>query len=147
MKEEISDTTLNRAEIQGYLGCNPEFFYRSRKKRGMKLSVVTFRFRNGWRQVRQWHRVTVWPEEILRFFEQNRISKGDLVRVSGYLRTDRWYNDGITCYSTDVIVDSCGLCVPVPAEQNKELSATCRPLSSSVQDAQYANTIIDHIID
>lgn len=50
-----------------------------------------------------WHNCTAWrkPAEIISKY----VSKGDQIYIEGKLKTRSWEKDGITRYSTDIVVD------------------------------------------
>ncbi len=98
--------TLNRAQIIGYLGRDPEVRYTSTGKPYTTFSVAVSRRwkdRDGnAKEDTDWFNIEAWGKlgEIC----QQYLSKGRLVYLEGPLRTDRYEHDGQTRYFTKIIV-------------------------------------------
>jgi single-strand DNA-binding protein len=98
--------SLNKAQIIGNLGSDPEVRSTSSGTRVATLSVATNR---SWTddQGRQhdeveWHRVTLW--ERLAEVAEEYLAKGDRVYVEGRLTTDKWEgDDGVTRQRTKIV--------------------------------------------
>jgi len=98
---------LNRVELIGNLGADPEIRYTRHGMPVAHLSLATnetWTDREGTRQERVlWHRVEVWGE-MARTMEQHA-RKGQLVFVEGALRYNEWTDrDGRTRVSASVAV-------------------------------------------
>ncbi len=78
---------INRVQIMGYLGADPEPLTSKKGKPYVKLSLSTHfnkRLEGGERETTTtWHRVTVWGKNAERCRE--RLQKGSPLFVEGYL--------------------------------------------------------------
>ena len=94
--------TLNRAEIIGYLGQDPELRNTQSGKSVVTLSVATsYKPKDGEEQT-EWHRVTVWGKSADNC--DKYLKKGSLVYVDGRLQTRKWEDDkGVTRYTTEIV--------------------------------------------
>jgi len=93
--------SLNKAEIIGHLGQNPELRYTGSGKAVCNFSVATNQYD---RDEPEWHNCTAWGDlgEIV----NEHLSKGERVFVEGSLRTRQWEDsDGRTRYSTEIHAD------------------------------------------
>lgn len=92
--------TLNEVNLIGRLGADPEAFDLKSGDRGANFSVAT---QDGKEAPTEWHRCVAFAERaetILKY-----VRKGDLVYVSGSLRTRKYEDrEGIERYSTQVTV-------------------------------------------
>ena len=97
--------SLNKAQIIGNLGADPEVRSTSGGTRVATLSVATSRSwtsRSGERQERtEWHRVVCW--ERLAEICERYLSKGDRVYIEGRIEYRQWEGqDGQTRYTTEI---------------------------------------------
>ena len=98
--------SLNKVQIIGNLGQDPEVKYGSSGKAFCKLSVATtdkWKDKDGNDQeFTEWHRVAVFgktAENVGQYLE-----KGRSVYVEGYLRTHKWEDkEGVERWSTEVM--------------------------------------------
>lgn len=100
--------SLNRVELIGNLGSDPESRSTSGGKEVVNLTLATsesWKDRDGNRQERtEWHRVVIWNESIGRVASQY-LRKGSKCYISGQLQTRKWTdNSGQDRYSTEVVV-------------------------------------------
>lgn len=98
--------SLNRVELIGRLGDDPDLRYTGEGTAVANLSIATDESytRNDGTEVDQteWHDVTVFGRQAETVSEYT--SKGDQVYVEGNLETSQYEDrDGITRYSTDII--------------------------------------------
>lgn len=102
----MSASSLNRAEIIGNLGQDPEVRSTSSGTRVATLSVATNRSwtdRDGTERTdTNWHRAVLW--ERLAEVAEEYLSKGDRVYVEGRIQYRQWEgDDGETRYSTEIV--------------------------------------------
>lgn len=103
------ETTMNKVELTGYVGKNPEIKTLSNGKTMVSLSVATsesYKNQNGeWISNTTWHNVVMWKDFDASAKEQ--VKKGSLVAVTGKL-SSRKYTDksGQNRYITEVIAQS-----------------------------------------
>ncbi len=95
---------LNRVQLIGYLGRDPETRYTPTGKKVAHFSVaVTQRWKSGdeTKEYTEWINVEAWGRlgEIC----QQYLHKGSLVYVEGRLKTDRFEEKGETRYFTKVV--------------------------------------------
>lgn len=121
--------SLNRAELIGNVGSDPEIRATSSGTRVAKLSLATnrtFTDRTGAKQERtEWHRLTCFGR--LADIVEQWVKKGDSLYVDGrieYSQTEG--SDGVTRYWTDIIVDQLvmlgGGNIGAPNEGQREVS-------------------------
>lgn len=99
-------SSLNKAQVIGNLGSEPEIRSTSSGTKVATLSVATNRSwedRDGnERQDTNWHRVVLWDR--LAEVAQEYLSKGDRVYVEGRIQYRSWEgDDGETHYATEIV--------------------------------------------
>lgn len=97
--------SLNKAQIIGNLGADPEIRSTSSGTRVATLSVATSRSwtdRSGERQEKtEWHRVVCWDK--LAEIVERYLKRGDRVYVEGRIEYRQWEGqDGQTRYTTEI---------------------------------------------
>lgn len=98
-------SSLNKAQIIGNLGKDPELKYTPSGKAVASFSVATsekWKDAEGNQQEKtEWHNVTAWDKlaEVIGQY----LKKGSKVYIEGKLQTDKWEKDGVTHYSTKII--------------------------------------------
>jgi single-strand DNA-binding protein len=102
---------VNKATIIGRLGNDPDVRYMPNGNAVTNISVATTETWNdkqtGQRQERtEWHRV-VFFGKIAEIAGQYLV-KGSQVYIEGRLQTRQWEKDGISRYTTEIIVDMQG---------------------------------------
>ena len=109
---------LNRVELIGYLGRDPE----SRTiPTGQKVSQFSMGVTRRWKsageskEATDWFTVEVWGR--LGDVSQQYLKKGSLVYVEGRLRTDKYEDKGETKYFTKVVASSLQFLDRKPAEE------------------------------
>ena len=99
---------LNRVQLIGYLGRDPEARFTSN---GKKYATFTLAVNRNWKsaegekhEATDWFLVNAWGKlaEICLSY----LKKGRLVFVEGRLQTDRWEDKGETHYRTTVVTQS-----------------------------------------
>jgi single-strand DNA-binding protein len=97
--------SLNRVQLIGYLGKDPETRFTATGKKVCSFSVaVTQRWRSAGGEAKEsteWFTVEAWGG--LGEFCQNYLVKGRLVFVEGRLQTDRYEHEGETRSKTKVV--------------------------------------------
>lgn len=99
---------LNRATLIGRLGKDPEL-----RNTGGGKTIASFSIATGdkWKdkggnekETTEWHNIVCFRESTVRFLE-HYVKKGDQVYVEGAIRTRKWEKDGVTRYSTEVVIN------------------------------------------
>lgn len=97
--------SLNRVQLIGYLGKDPETRFTPTGKKVCSFSVaVTHRWRSADGEVKEateWFAIEAWGG--LGEFCQGYLGKGRLVYVEGRLQTDRYEHEGETRFKTKVV--------------------------------------------
>ena len=96
---------LNKAQIIGRLGQDPEVRYTQSNTAVATLSVATserYKDKNGEQQEKtEWHRVVAWAR--LAEICQEYLKKGSLVYIEGTIQTREWEDkDGVKRYTTEI---------------------------------------------
>ncbi len=119
---------LNRVQLIGYLGRDPETRFTPTGKQYTTFSVaVTRRWKgsNGEpKEATDWFNIEAWGR--LAEICQNYLNKGRLVFVEGRLHTDRYEQDGQTRYFTKVIASQMQILDRRP-EEDPALEASLPP--------------------
>ena len=94
---------VNKAIILGRLGQDPEMTYTQGGLAVCKFSLATSRKMKDGAEITQWHRCTAFGRagEIISQY----MSKGRQLYIDGEIRYSQYEKDGITRYSTDIIVN------------------------------------------
>ena len=93
---------VNKAIILGHLGQNPEISYTQAGLAVCKFSLATSRKQKNGQEVTQWHRCTAFDKaaELITKY----VSKGSMLYIEGEISYSQYEKDGVTKYSTDIIV-------------------------------------------
>jgi single-strand DNA-binding protein len=99
---------LNRAELIGNLGADPEVRYTPAGQPVANFRVATNRFwtdkKGEKQQSTEWHRIVVWGK--LAELCGQYLTKGRQVYLSGRLQTRQWDGrDGEKKYTTEIVAD------------------------------------------
>jgi single-strand DNA-binding protein len=102
--------SLNRAELVGHLGADPDIKRTNNGNMIANLSVATsetWRDKNTGerREKTEWHRVVIFQEGLAKVAE-NYLKKGSKVLISGKLQTRKWQDQsGQDRYSTEIVLN------------------------------------------
>ncbi len=124
---------LNRAEIIGYLGRDPEPRYTPDGTLTVTLNIATtekWKDANGQKQERtEWHRCVAWAR--LAEVCQKYLTKGGLVYVDGRLETRKWTDkEGVERYTTQIRMDQMRMLSGRPAGQAAPAGANTAPAAA-----------------
>jgi single-strand DNA-binding protein len=100
--------SVNKVILVGNLGADPEVRHMQNGKPVCNLRIATsesWRDReSGERRERtEWHRVVIFNEGLCKIAEQY-LKKGSKVYLEGQLQTRQYEQDGITKYSTEIVL-------------------------------------------
>jgi single-strand DNA-binding protein len=97
--------SINRVELLGNLGKDPEVKHTTSGTAVAKLSLATnerFKDKAGeWKDRAEWHTVILWAR--LAELAGEYLRKGSKIFVEGRLQTRSWDKDAVKHYSTEVI--------------------------------------------
>lgn len=93
---------VNKAIIMGRLGHHPELTYTQSGTAVCKFSIATSRKQKDGNEITQWHRCVAWQKaaELINQY----VKKGDQLYVEGEINYGQYEKDGITRYTTDIVV-------------------------------------------
>ena len=103
---------LNQVTVIGRLGADPEIREINGTTKVCTVSVASWESyfdktkpndRGGvgdWQTITEWHRVVVWGDATDRL---KKMKKGDMVCVTGKIRTREWEKDGAKHYQTEIV--------------------------------------------
>jgi single-strand DNA-binding protein len=129
--------SLNRAQIIGNLGTDPELKALASGMAVCRLSVATSESWNDKttgeaREETEWHRVTLWGK--LAEIATQYLHKGDKVFIEGKIRTRKWQDQsGQDRYSTEIHADNLLMLGGRPANEGYGQTADLLPARATVQ--------------
>ncbi len=94
-RSERVSLTINRVEIMGRLGSDPEVRYTASGVAVATLKIATEEKIKGEKKT-EWHKVTAWAKQAE--FAGKYLAKGDCVLVEGRIETQMWEKDGVKHY-------------------------------------------------
>ena len=99
---------LNRAQLIGHLGQDPDFKTTPNGTPVCTIRVATserFKTRDGdWQERTEWHNVTLWARQAE--VANEYLKKGSKVFIEGRISTRTYEKDGITRYFTEVVAQN-----------------------------------------
>ena len=105
------EKTINKVELNGFVGINPEVKTMENGKTMTRFSVATsesYKDKNGtWVQDTTWHNVVLWNSSAIPVSEE--LKKGCRVQIVGKLK-NRQYTDklGVVKYITEIVANKLG---------------------------------------
>lgn len=101
-------TSLNKVQLIGYMGKDPEVRFTQGGNAVANFSVATdesYKNKDGNKVKKtEWHNIVVWGKSV-EAFVQPYLHKGDLIYVEGKLQTRSWESkDSGTKYTTEIVV-------------------------------------------
>ena len=101
--------SLNKVQLIGNLGADPEMRYNPNGSAMTTFSVATSRSwkkNEEWVEETEWHNIVVWGDRAERAAE--RLRKGNRVYVEGRLQTRSWQDEkypDVKRYKTEIVAD------------------------------------------
>ena len=99
---------LNKVQLLGFTGAEPEIRSTSGGKKVATLRVATSRYskKNGERQdYTTWHTVEIWNTGTVKWLDSKGLAKGSKVYIEGEIRHDRYTDtQGVERYFSKVVV-------------------------------------------
>jgi single-strand DNA-binding protein len=105
-------SSLNRAQIIGNVGKDPEIKSMSNGNRVANLTVATS---ESWKdkstgdkkERTEWHRIVVWNEGLVGVIEKY-VHKGTKVMIEGQIQTRKYEQNGVEKYTTEIVLQGFG---------------------------------------
>ena len=88
--------------LMGRLGRDPEIRTTNGGKRVATLNLCTSEYSKA-KEYAEWHTVVAWGDGLVGVIEKN-LHKGDAILVTGQNKTRKWEKDGVTRYTTEVVM-------------------------------------------
>ena len=100
---------LNQATIIGHLGVAPEIRTVGDNRKVANFSVATnYRYTDKVTgedvERTDWHKIVVWHVGLIETLEKGLLVKGSHVCVQGEIRTRKYEHEGVTKYSTEIVM-------------------------------------------
>ena len=99
---------LNKVQLIGFTGAEPEIRSTSGGKKVATLRVATSRYskKNGERQdYTTWHTVEIWNAGTVKWLDSKGLAKGSKIYIEGEIRHDRYTDtQGVERYVSKVVV-------------------------------------------
>lgn len=100
---------LNRAALIGNVGKDPDI---RTTPAGRKVANFSLATSERWKdketgqqkEKTEWHRITVWGDELVAKVIEPYVSKGSRLYIEGKITTREWEKDGEKRYSTEIVV-------------------------------------------
>ena len=102
--------SLNRAQLIGNLGHDPEYHDYGDGKQLAKFSVATTeswknKTSGEWDDQTEWHRCVVFNQHLVKVCQQH-LTKGCMVYVEGQIKTRKYEKDGVEKYTTEITLNA-----------------------------------------
>lgn len=125
--------SINRVQLIGNLGLDPDFRVGASGTQVLNLSVATtenYKDRNGdWKSVTDWHKVVMFGKNLDKL--SARLSKGSRVFVDGKLKTESYEKDGEKRYVTKINAFIIEPIIMEPRTERREGSQQMRDRSTA----------------
>ena len=116
-------TSLNRVQLIGHLGADPEIRTTQKGHEVASLRIATNEsfLKDGEKQEHtEWHRVVIFGDGLITKVVKPYLGKGNRVFVEGSIRSNKYTdNEGVKRYSTDIVVQQLNLLDRKPTEDRK----------------------------
>jgi single-strand DNA-binding protein len=134
-------TSLNKVQLIGYMGKDPEVRFTQGGKAVANFSLATdesYKNSNGEKiKKTEWHNLVIWGPSVENFV-QKYLHKGDLIYVEGKLQTRSWEDkEGNKKYTTEINVLDIKAIQTGDGGQNKP--ATAKPAAKAAAAAAIAD--------
>jgi len=105
-ENDMAGRTLNKVQLIGRLGRDPELRYTTNGIACATLSVATnesYKEGDEWKERTEWHRVILWGRQAE--FSGEYLAKGSQIYIEGRLQTRKWADpqSGQDKYTTEII--------------------------------------------
>lgn len=108
---------VNKAIIMGRIGQDPETSYTQSGLAVCKFSLATSKKQKNGQEATQWHRCTAFDKagELIAKY----VSKGHMLYIEGEITYGQYEKDGVTRYTTDIIVREFNFVGGAQTDQNQ----------------------------
>jgi single-strand DNA-binding protein len=126
--------TLNRVQLIGRLGADPELRYTTA---GVPVATLSLATNRQWtakdgslQEETEWHTIVAWDK--LAQICAEHLAKGRLIYVEGRIHTRSWESNGQKQYKTEIVAADMLILDPRPAqlESDGDLAVAASPPSS-----------------
>jgi single-strand DNA-binding protein len=134
--------TLNRVQLIGHLGGDPELRYTTS---GLPVATFSLATNRQWpgkdgtmQEETEWHSIVAWDK--LAQICSEHLAKGRLVFIEGRIRTRSWENNGQKQYRTEIVASDMLILDSRQAPEQSELvaPAASRPVRAATEPAPAA---------
>ncbi len=141
--------SLNKVQLIGRLGADPEIKQMVNGKNVARLSVATSQ---SWKdkstgerkEKTEWHRVVIFNEGLVNVIKQY-VKKGTQVYIEGQLTTRKWRDEksGTDRYSTEIVLQGFNSTFTILSSKNTESSNIAENKSSLPNDDNIPSADLD----
>ena len=121
-------SSVNKVFLIGRTGKDPEV----KEVNGTTVAKFSLATSENWKdkdgnkkEATEWHNIVIWGKlcDVVRKY----VKKGDLLYVEGKIRTDKYEKDGVTRYTTNIVVDQLTMLGSKSEEKNPNIGRTTAP--------------------
>ena len=124
-------SSVNKVFLIGRTGKDPEV----KEVNGTTVAKFSLATSENWKdkdgnkkEATEWHNIVIWGKlcEVVRKY----VKKGDLLYVEGKIKAEKWEKDGVSRYTTNIVVDQLtmlGSKSDKPEEKNPNIGRTTAP--------------------
>ena len=122
--------SLNKVQLIGRLGADPEIKQMVNGKNVARLSIATSQ---SWKdkstgerkEKTEWHRIVIFNEGLVNVVQQY-VKKGAQVYIEGQLTTRKWKDEksGLDRYSTEVVLQGFNSSFKILSSKNNQIEGT-----------------------
>jgi single-strand DNA-binding protein len=134
-------SSINKVILIGRLGKDPETRYMPNGEAVTNFSIATsesWKDKSGEKQEKtEWHNLVFYRR--LAEIAGEYLKKGGLIYVEGKLQTRKWEKEGVTHYSTEIIVNEMRMLSGRPTESADKPAQAERPPQKSKANTNFDN--------
>lgn len=129
-------SSLNKVQLIGNLGKDPEIKSMNNGKRVANFSVATtesWKDQSGEKQEKtEWHKIVIYNESLIKIVE-SYVKKGTKIYVEGSIYTRKWTDNGVDKFITEIVIQG--------------YNGTVKLLSSKKDEGNIANNSVTTSLD
>ena len=135
-------SSVNKVVLIGRTGQLPEV----KQVNGTTVAKFSLATSENWKdkdgnkkEATEWHNIVIWGK--LCDVVQKYVKKGDLLYVEGKIKAEKWEKDGVTRYTTNIVVDQLTMLgsksEAKPEEKNPNIGRTTAPDTDGPSDLPF----------